>query len=92
MEIYIDDREKYLKKELKNEKIYHHIGIYSFRFESLKKFINLPPSQNELYYKLEQWRALDAKMSIGVNYVANVPISVDTKDDLSHVENIIKSS
>ena len=77
------------KEDLEN--VYHHIGIYSFRFESLKKFINLPPSQNELYYKLEQWRALDAKMSIGVNYVANVPISVDTKDDLSHVENIIKS-
>ena len=75
-----------------NDDVYHHVGIYSFRFESLKKFINLPPSQNELYYKLEQWRALDAKMTIGVNYVANVPISVDTKDDLSHVENIIKSS
>ena len=78
------------KEDLEN--VYHHVGIYSFRFESLKKFINLPPSQNELFYKLEQWRALDAKMTIGVNYVANVPISVDTKDDLIHVENIIRKS
>ena len=78
------------KEDLEN--VYHHIGIYSFRFESLKKFINLSPSQNELFYKLEQWRALDAKMTIGVNYVANVPISVDTKDDLTHVENIIKNN
>ena len=78
------------KEDLEN--VYHHVGIYSFRFESLKKFINLPPSQNELFYKLEQWRALDAKMTIGVNYVANVAISVDTKDDLIHVENIIRKS
>ena len=78
------------KKDLEN--VYHHVGIYSFRFESLKKFINLPPSQNELFYKLEQWRALDAKMTIGVNFVANVPISVDTKDDLIHAENIIRNS
>ena len=53
---------------------------------------NLPPSKNELYYKLEQWRALDAKMTIGVNYVANASISVDTKDDLIHVENIIRNT
>jgi len=74
------------------DNVYHHVGIYSFRFESLKKFINLPPSQNELYYKLEQWRALDAKMTIGVNYVDNVPISVDTEDDLTHVQNIIRNN
>jgi len=77
------------KENLKN--IYHHVGIYSFRFASLKKFINLSSSQNELYYKLEQWRALDAKMTIGVNYVDNVPISVDTKDDLTQVQNIIRN-
>jgi len=35
-------------------------------------------------------RALDAAMSIGVTYVENIPISVDTKEDLIHVENIIK--
>ena len=45
----------------------------------------------KLFYKLEQWRALDAKMTIGVNYVDNVPISVDTKEDLIHVENIIRN-
>ena len=79
-----------LSKE-KNENIYHHVGIYSFRYESLKKFISLSPSINEINYKLEQWRALDAKMTIGVSYVKDVPISVDTKEDLIHVENIIKS-
>ena len=72
------------------EKTYHHVGIYSFRFTSLKKFVDLPPSPNELYHKLEQWRALDAKMKIGACFVKNVPLSVDTKEDLIKVENIIK--
>ena len=31
-------------------------------------------------------------MTIGVNYVDKVHISVDTKDDLIHVENIIRNS
>tara|TARA_B110000116_G_C16746877_1_gene541365 strand:+ start:1054 stop:1206 length:153 start_codon:yes stop_codon:yes gene_type:complete len=48
------------------------------------------PSKNEIYHKLEQWRALDNKMTIGTSYVKDVPISVDTKEDLIKVENIIK--
>ena len=67
------------------------MGIYSFRYQTLKKFVSLPPSINEIDRKLEQWRALDAKMTIGVSYVKDVPISVDTKEDLIHVEEIIKS-
>ena len=50
------------------------------------------PSQNELNYKLEQWRALDDKMTIGAFFVDNIPISVDTEDDLIKVENIIKGN
>ena len=77
------------KKELQN--IYHHVGIYSFKYKTLKKFVELKQSDNEIYHKLEQWRALDAKMTIGVSFVNNVPLSVDTKDDLLKVENIIKA-
>ena len=76
------------KKDFEN--IYQHVGIYSFKFNALKKFVNLLPSRNELDFKLEQWRALDANMTIGVNYVMNAPISVDTKEDLLNVERIIK--
>ena len=71
--------------------IYHHVGIYSFSFKSLKRFVELKPSSNELHYKLEQWRALDANMSIGASYVKNVPLSVDTEDDLKKIESIIKA-
>ena len=74
-----------------NNEIYHHVGIYSFRYETLKKFISMPPSKNEINRKLEQLRALDAKMTIGVSYVKDVPISVDTRKDLLKVEKIVKS-
>jgi 3-deoxy-manno-octulosonate cytidylyltransferase (CMP-KDO synthetase) len=80
---------KFSKKQIRN--IYHHVGIYSFKYECLKKFVALHPSLNELYHKLEQLRALDAKMSIGASFVDNVPLSVDTKEDLIKVENIIKA-
>ena len=33
---------KIIKKNDSN--IYHHVGIYSFRYETLKKFISLPTS------------------------------------------------
>ena len=81
---------KLSKKNLFN--IYHHVGIYSFTFRSLKRFVELNPSINELNYKLEQLRALDANMSIGASYVRGVPISVDTEEDLKKVESIIEST
>ncbi len=79
---------KYSKKEIKN--VYQHVGIYSFRYEILKKFIGLKSSENEIKLKLEQWRALDSNMTIGASFVKDVPISVDTKEDLIKVQNIIK--
>ncbi|MDC6448152.1 3-deoxy-manno-octulosonate cytidylyltransferase [Alphaproteobacteria bacterium] len=79
---------KYSKKELIN--IYQHVGIYSFTPLALKKFVSLPPSKKEIDRKLEQLRALDAGINIGITFVENVPISVDTIEDLILIENIIK--
>ena len=79
----------FLKTDLDN--IYHHVGIYSFRFETLKKFVNLIRSKNEIERQLEQMRALDSKMTIGVTYVKDIPISVDTIEELKEIENLIKN-
>lgn len=70
--------------------IYHHVGIYSFTPTSLEKFVKLKPSKNELKYKLEQLRALDAGIKIGISYIKDVSLSVDTKEDLIKIENIIR--
>ena len=70
--------------------IYHHVGIYGFTKEALISYVNLKRSKLELERNLEQMRALDNNMTIGVGYVKNVPISVDTREDLMHVESLIK--
>ncbi len=60
----------------------YHVGIYGFHKKSLIKFMNLPHSSLELSEKLEQLRALQNNMQIKICYVDNIPISVDTKEDL----------
>ncbi len=82
------DFHKSLKTKLTN--VYQHVGIYSFKPRALKKFISLPPSKNEIERKLEQLRALEAGIKIGITYVENLPISVDTAEDLMIIENILK--
>ncbi|GHT96374.1 3-deoxy-manno-octulosonate cytidylyltransferase [Alphaproteobacteria bacterium] len=63
---------------------YHHVGIYGFRSESLEKFVSLPQGILEKTEKLEQLRALENNMTIGIDVVdADPPISVDTPGDLS---------
>ena len=73
---------------LKGSLFYHHVGIYSFRYDTLEKFVSLPRSHNEKIRKLEQMRALDSNISIGVGYVKDVPNSIDTKEDLLGIEKI----
>ncbi len=63
--------------------LFHHIGIYAYRREALARFVALPPSPLERREKLEQLRALEAGMTIAVARVDQVPLSVDTADDLA---------
>ena len=63
--------------------LFHHIGIYAFRRAALGRFVALPPSPLEQREKLEQLRALEAGMTIGIARVDAVPLSVDTPADLA---------
>ena len=62
--------------------LFHHIGIYAYRRESLARFVALAPSTLEKREKLEQLRALEAGMRIDVEIVATLPLGVDAPDDL----------
>ncbi len=62
--------------------LYHHIGIYAYRRVALERFVELPPSPLEVREHLEQLRALEAGMVIGVAIVDKVPAGVDTPEDL----------
>ena len=69
--------------------IYHHYGIYLYKFSVLNKFINLAQSKNEKIERLEQLRALDNKMNINVIMANNFSIGIDTEDDLMNYYKIM---
>ena len=69
--------------------LYHHIGIYAYRRESLARFVALPPSPLELRERLEQLRALEAGMRIDVAIVDTVPLGIDTPADLARARRLL---
>ncbi|MEM6603605.1 MAG: 3-deoxy-manno-octulosonate cytidylyltransferase [Pseudomonadota bacterium] len=67
----------------------HHIGIYAYRRDVLKKFVQLKPSFLEKREKLEQLRALENNIRIDVSIVDTVPLGVDTQNDLDKARLIL---
>lgn len=61
---------------------YYHVGIYGYRRKALARYIQLPVSTLEKVEKLEQLRALEDGMYIGVAIVNQKPVGVDTPEDL----------
>ncbi|MEC7831205.1 MAG: 3-deoxy-manno-octulosonate cytidylyltransferase [Pseudomonadota bacterium] len=74
----------------KNKYLYHHIGIYGYKRESLKRFVELEQSKEELKRKLEQMRALENGMTIVMDIVSKLPVSVDTEEDLKIAREVIR--
>jgi 3-deoxy-manno-octulosonate cytidylyltransferase (CMP-KDO synthetase) len=72
--------------------LYHHIGLYAYRRAALERFVTLPPSTLEIREKLEQLRLLEAGMRIDVALVNDVPLGVDTPDDLDRARTILGRS
>lgn len=69
--------------------LYHHIGLYAYRRESLEKFCSLKPSPLERRENLEQLRALENNMRIDVAIVDTIPLGVDTPEDLERARKLL---
>jgi 3-deoxy-manno-octulosonate cytidylyltransferase (CMP-KDO synthetase) len=67
---------------------WHHIGIYGFKRDALKRFVKLPQSHTEIVESLEQLRALENGMKIELCEVKENVVSVDTSHDLKAVRNL----
>ena len=80
----------FIRSSLKIANIYHHIGIYCYSIETLKKFIELNQSKNEIENKLEQLRALDNNIAINVALANSSPIGVDTEEDFLALKKIME--
>ena len=78
----------FITKTEKN--IYHHIGIYAYKVNTLEKFIHLKQTKNEIEKKLEQLRALDNNLEINVSLAKSSPIGIDTNEDYVALKKIME--
>ena len=78
------------KSNVISENTYHHHGIYCFKIKTLKKFISLNQSQNEIKNRLEQLRAIDNNIKINVALAKSSPIGVDTQEDFVAIKKIME--
>ena len=81
---------KFLRKSKDVLNIYHHIGIYCYSTKTLKNFVELAQSKNEIENRLEQLRAIDNNIKINVALADKAPIGVDTEEDYLALKKIME--
>ena len=74
------------KKDLNNDKVYHHLGLYIFTNDALTRYVKLKRSKLEIERNLEQMRAMENNMVVKVGMSNSMPLSVDTEEDLQKVK------
>ena len=72
------------------ENVYHHLGIYCYKSKTLRKFISLQQSTNEIKNNLEQLRAIDNKIKINVALAKSSPLGVDTMKDFIDIKKVME--
>ena len=72
--------------------LYRHIGMYAYRRETLLHFSNLPIAKSEELTNLEQMRAIDNGILIKTILTNSLQLSVDTKEDLKKIKEIMRSN
>lgn len=66
---------------------WQHLGVYAYTRDALARWVAAEPTTLERLERLEQLRALDLGLTIGVARLAEpVPAGVDTADDLARAE------
>src|SRR5690242_10272731 len=79
-----------VKEQLAAFPFLKHVGIYGYRRETLLRLVRFPVSQLEAAEKLEQLRALENGIEIGVVKVDYDSVGVDEPADVARVEQLLK--
>ena len=80
----------------KSHNFYHHIGIYVYKADSLKRMVSLPVGVLEDREALEQLRAIEDGMTIrakvisGMKLVDEAPADINTMDEYEEAKKWIK--
>jgi len=72
-------------ENLKSKTIYHHIGLYAFKHETLKQLCLLKPSKNEQLYSLEQLRWIDHGYPIHICLTKFKNLAIDLPSDVDKI-------
>jgi 3-deoxy-manno-octulosonate cytidylyltransferase (CMP-KDO synthetase) len=86
---FVRDREP-TSEELAGPGFLRHIGVYAYTRPALLAWNRLPVSRLETAERLEQLRALEAGLTIGVALVEEAEGGVDTTADLARAEQKLK--
>ena len=76
-------------EELGRAPFLRHIGIYVYHRDALMRWVALPPSPLEQVERLEQLRALEEGLRIGVALVEEARPGVDTEADVARMEEML---
>ena len=85
------EAKNFMRKILEqSQNTFHHLGIYCYQRDTLKRFVSFKQSSNEMKNKLEQLRALDNDIKINVALAKSTPIGVDTEEDFLAIKKIME--
>lgn len=85
-------RNQTLDNWLEINSFYQHLGIYAYRFETLKLLVELQPSTLEKAESLEQLRWLESGFLIHTIAVSKTLPGIDTPQDLLNAEEYLKNN
>ena len=73
-----------------NSNVYHHLGIYAYKPDVLKRIIKFKQTNNEIKNRLEQLRAMENGIKINVALAEFCPIGIDTMEDYLALKKILE--
>ena len=74
------------------EDYYLHLGLYAFRMNRLKQFVELPQSTLEKTERLEQLRLIENDIPIKVVITEHKSMGVDRPEDVDTIERIMANN
>ncbi len=81
----------YFREEV-NTPIYHHIGMYAYRYDFLLKYTALPQTPLEKTELLEQLRAIEHGYKIRVCITEDKTLEINTPEEYAQAQNFVYNS